>query len=100
MAKTLPTQVEDDIARFDISFLQEYRHRKLFTTVQGYMGLAPSTAREGDLVCVLLGGDVPFILRPSKSNYSLIGESYVHGIMDGERSQDVNAFEFEDFDII
>jgi len=76
MAKTLPTQVEDDIARFDISFLQGYRHRKLFTTVQGYMGLAPSTAREGDLVCVLLGGDVPFILRPSKSNYSLIGESY------------------------
>ncbi|PMD28931.1 hypothetical protein L207DRAFT_380461, partial [Hyaloscypha variabilis F] len=64
--------------------------RKLFTTVQGYMGLAPSTAREGDLVCVLLGGDVPFILRPSKSNYSLIGESYVHGIMDGEKIQDVN----------
>jgi hypothetical protein len=73
--KILP-QFEDDIASFDISFLQECRHRRLFITVQGYMGLAPPTAREGDLVCVLLGGDVPFILRPSNSNYLLIGESY------------------------
>ena len=75
-AEVLSAQFEDDIARFDISLLQECRHRRLFITVQGYMGLAPPTAREGDLVCVLLGGDVPFILRPSNSNYSLIGESY------------------------
>lgn len=75
-AKMLSVQLEDDITRFDISFLQECRHRRLFITTQGYIGLAPEAAREGDFVCVLLGGDVPFILRPSNSNYLLIGESY------------------------
>ncbi len=35
-----------------------------------------STVRDRDVVCVLLGGDVPFIIKLSKSNYSLVGESY------------------------
>jgi hypothetical protein len=39
----------------------------------------------GDIVCVLLGGDVPFISRPKpQGHYTLIGECYVSGIMRGE----------------
>lgn len=38
----------------------------------------------GDIVCVLFGAQVPFILRRKDSRYQLVGESYVHGIMYGE----------------
>lgn len=49
-------------------------------------GLAPKEAEEGDLVCILFGCTVPVILRPIEGLglYKLVGESYVHGVMDGE----------------
>jgi hypothetical protein len=60
--------------------------RSFFVTEKGYMGLGPFNMEEGDLVYVLAGGQVPFILRPevSPDGFWLVGESYVHGIMDGE----------------
>lgn len=63
--------------------------RSFFVTEKGYMGLSPADTREGDLIYVLAGGQVPFILRPimSKGGYSLVGESYINGIMDGEATE-------------
>ena len=63
--------------------------RRLFTTSKGYIGLGPSTLREGDLVCVLFGGIVPFTLRQEDGVYRLIGESYVHGLMHGEAIEEM-----------
>lgn len=60
------------------------RGRVLFTTTNGYVGLAPHGTREGDLVFVILGADVPLVLRPYDDGYELIGETYVQGVMDGE----------------
>lgn len=34
--------------------------RKLFITRKGYLGLGPGALQEGDVVCVLFGGIVPF----------------------------------------
>jgi hypothetical protein len=48
----------------------------------------------GDIVCVLLGGSVPYIVRPKDDSYILIGEAYVHGIMDGEVLEAVNRGEY------
>ena len=71
--------------------------RRFFTTVSGYMGLAPATAQSGDKICLLLGGQVPYILREEENHYKLVGESYVHGIMRGEALQgtenDIRDFE-------
>lgn len=59
--------------------------RQFFMSEKGYMGLAPITTRAGDAVCILFGGQVPFILRERDDfGHSMIGECYVHGIMDGE----------------
>lgn len=56
-----------------------------FRTNKGYIGLGPASAEEGDLVVVILGCEVPFLLRKEDGgNYRLIGEAYVHGIMFGE----------------
>ena len=49
-----------------------------------FIGIALSTVREGDCICVLLGGDVPYVLRPEGENWHFVSEAYVHGIMDGE----------------
>jgi hypothetical protein len=38
-----------------------------------------------DLIVILLGSDVPFILRyVDNDQYRLVGEAYVHGVMQGE----------------
>ncbi|KAF4632697.1 hypothetical protein G7Y89_g5429 [Cudoniella acicularis] len=39
------------------------RSRKLFGTKERYIGVGDITLEKGDLVCVLLGGKTPFILR-------------------------------------
>jgi hypothetical protein len=61
------------------------RGRQLFGTEKGYIGIGDITLEIGDLVCVLIGGKTPFILRPVVGGkYRFIGECYVHGIMFGE----------------
>lgn len=70
--------------------------RCLYITENGYLGLGPIEARVGDGVYDLLGGDVPFVLRETENSeeFTLLGDSYVHGIMDGELwepSQDENG---------
>ncbi len=61
--------------------------RRPFLTVKGNVGLGPSVLQEQDLVCVLFGCMVPFILRKQGNRYRLVGECYVHGIMKGEAIQ-------------
>ncbi|VUC23018.1 unnamed protein product [Clonostachys rosea] len=64
-----------------------------FVAEDGSSGLCPWTAREGDLVALLDGGDVPYLLRNSDSVdgrnlYEFVGECYVEGIMHGEYQRD------------
>jgi hypothetical protein len=40
-----------------------------------------------DIVVVLFGCIMPFVLRPHGIEYKLVGEAYVHGIMKGEAIQ-------------
>lgn len=50
------------------------------------MGIAPPLAREGDIVCVLLGCHTPMVLRPHGENvFRIVGECcYTLGISEGE----------------
>jgi hypothetical protein len=85
--------------------------RKFFLTKKGFFGLGPGALMEGDFVAVLLGADVPFVIRevvgdeegsleereranmpiPMDRKFHLIGECYVDGLMQG---QGVKGFEF------
>ncbi|OCK72955.1 hypothetical protein K432DRAFT_340879, partial [Lepidopterella palustris CBS 459.81] len=59
--------------------------RKFFVTKRGYFGLAPKEAKTGDRITVLFGLDVPLVCRKKEdSGYKVVGESYVHGLMEGE----------------
>jgi hypothetical protein len=78
----------------------ELMGRDVFVTDNGYLVLGPRDARVNDLVCVLLGGQVPFVLRLESGTFRLLGEGYVHGIMDGEAMGIVGEEAYEDFSLV
>ena len=65
--------------------------RCYFSTEKSYLGLGPIGTREGDLICVLFGSNVPHVLRENNGEYILIGEAYIHGFMDGEAMEQLEA---------
>jgi hypothetical protein len=68
-----------------IQILNSTTRQRLYITDTGYIGLAHQSCVRGDQVYLLMGGDMPFILRKlSTGSFHFKGESYVHGIMDGE----------------
>lgn len=74
--------------------------RNVCATAGGRMGLVSCETLPDDIVCVFLGGEVPFILRPTGDGlFKLVGECYIHGIMDGEVLSQENLA-YDDFQII
>ena len=69
---------------FSKMWQQSGLHKRFFITDNGYMGMGPAGMREGDITAVFTGGSVPFILRPFKDGFHIIGSCYIHGIMNGE----------------
>lgn len=66
-----------------------------------FWGLGPPDAQVGDIACILFGCSVPVILRPhpgQEKHFTLVGESYIHGLMEGEAltGRDKKTWEFED----
>lgn len=75
-------------------------HRSFVVTERGYLGLGRNSMQPGDVVCVLRGGNVPFILRKKGDRYyELVGEAYVHGIMDGSFVRKSRKEELKEFRI-
>ncbi|KAF5611714.1 heterokaryon incompatibility (het-6OR allele) [Fusarium subglutinans] len=67
--------------------------RRVFLTDEGHIGLGFSSALEGDSVWVVSACPVPLVMRPrADGTYQIIGDSYVHGIMEGEGVKD-NSWE-------
>ena len=61
--------------------------RRMYSTKEGYLCLGPAGIVPGDIVSILATASVrvPLILRRTNDgNYVFMGETYVHGIMDGE----------------
>ena len=86
---------------FDIAIGRHYKGRCLFRTKTGYLGLGPKAVEPRDEVWLVSGARTPLILRRLSSrdwrsavrdvfvqqkhsnSRTFIGESYVHGIMNG-----------------
>jgi hypothetical protein len=59
--------------------------RTWFLTSRSHVGCGPALMQVGDVVAVLFGARVPFVLRQQQDGrYRLIGDCYVHRMMDGE----------------
>ena len=104
------TRFDDDavaqaILEYDTCVSDTMFNRKFFIASQGqhmYMGTALGTLREGDCLCILLGGDTPFLLQRHGSLWRFVAEAYVYGIMDGEAMEQTKkeGFRYEDFTIV
>lgn len=79
-----------DAARvFEQDVLRMAQNRRFSSTKRGHIGWVPGNARKGDRIVVVFGASVPLIVRPVERDvggrcFQLIGEAYVHGLMNGE----------------
>ncbi|KAH8586696.1 heterokaryon incompatibility protein-domain-containing protein [Bisporella sp. PMI_857] len=74
---------------------------RLAVTKNSYFGLVPLLTEVGDRICILNGGAAPFVLMERKrpeTGYRLIGECYIHGIMNGEAFR-TNCWKEQDISI-
>jgi hypothetical protein len=67
-----------------LEVLERSLRRKIIISKKGYVGLGHAQCQVGDQICLLGGCSVPVILRELGMNHIVIGEAYVHGIMNGE----------------
>ncbi|KAH7310200.1 heterokaryon incompatibility protein-domain-containing protein [Rhexocercosporidium sp. MPI-PUGE-AT-0058] len=84
--------VESLIMPFMYYFDDVYDGRRLFKTAKGFLGVGADSLDVGDVIMLVSGADVPYILRPvagKEKTYLLIGEAYIHGIMQGEAMKDL-----------
>lgn len=83
-------------ARQKQAFTLATENRRFFVTDNGVlMGLGPSEARLDDVVALLCGAHTATILRRiagedevEREEYVVVGEAYVHGVMNGEAFKD------------
>ncbi|KAI0913655.1 heterokaryon incompatibility protein-domain-containing protein [Ustulina deusta] len=73
-----------DPGRFHDAFVRACTDKRFFITQDGRMGIGPEFMKENDDIVILFGAKVPFLVRRLGSRYSLIGECYVAGMMNGE----------------
>ncbi|OPB46547.1 hypothetical protein A0O28_0066680 [Trichoderma guizhouense] len=64
------------------------RLRRLFVTSNGHFCIGPSKTQVGDIVSVIVGCNLPIVIRPSGSCFKVVGEAYVHNYMAGEVLKD------------
>jgi hypothetical protein len=62
-------------------------YRAFLRTSQGWKGVASQVVESGDMLVVLFGSRVPFILRRHGIFYRLVSDCYIHGLMNGEAIQ-------------
>lgn len=78
-------------------FLEGSYGRRLGRAANGYLCLVPAAAEVGDKVILARGGRVPLVVREDGGTgyWRLVGEAYVHGIMDGEAWEEDKCKEFQ-----
>jgi hypothetical protein len=60
--------------------------RRIFYTSEGYFGIGPGSMQKDDIVVVLNGATIPYVLRPMKirNEFKLVESCYIHDVMDGK----------------
>ena len=96
----LPEAASEDILQWyrnygepfkaSVDAFNNHQQSNFFTTSSGRFGLGQSGVAPGDMLCILFGGRVVYILRDFGAYQKLVGCAYVHGVMDGELSSQLN----------
>lgn len=65
-----------------IDNMDTFRLKQLAVSERGYFCLVPSIVKVHDVVAIVKGYDMPVVLRPVGGDYVLLGDCYVHGMME------------------
>ena len=95
--KTGGVASDPKVNHYNGSVTANFQYRRFIRTSKGFIGVAAQRCLVGDLIVVLAGGRVPYVLRQmppretdsnglgySGTRYQILGDAYVHGIMHGE----------------
>ena len=74
----------DEAWPFAAALGRTQRGRRLCWTQRGYVGTATHDTEEGDLIVLFEGFRMPFVLRRKEDKFQIVGDCYIHGIMDGD----------------
>jgi hypothetical protein len=87
------TAFDTDVDKFSQAYIVATIDKRLAKTSKNNLALVPETTQEGDVIAILAGGRVPYVLRPALTKndddascrlYTFVGDAYVYGIMDGQ----------------
>jgi hypothetical protein len=94
-----PKEENPFMEAFVSAVIRASNNRRLCITSNGYMVLASAKAKESDLICILLGGQTPFVLRRRNGQHYLVGACYVHWMMDGQAMKELQKgkYHLQDF---
>lgn len=82
----------DEIDLIDVSIGRWAARRRFCVTKEGHYGWVPEISELGDVIFVIRGARVPFVLRrQGGSQHLLIGEAWVQGFMEGEALEKGNG---------
>ncbi|KAK2768178.1 hypothetical protein FQN54_000030 [Arachnomyces sp. PD_36] len=89
---------------FFAAMSMRYANRRLYITNEKYIGLGPISLKAGDSVWIIPGAGGPFVLRPCGGDgeggrFLLIGETYVHGVMNGEAAEGMGRGDLEEIEL-
>lgn len=71
-----------------IGRLNRMQDSRPFRLDTDYVGMCPMEAKIDDVLVVFLGAHVPYVLRPNGDAWTLVGEAFAFGAMDGEAMAD------------
>ena len=99
MDPTTNSEKEATAAMLSVSLMMN--RRRLFISEENLSGLGPWNAIDGDVICILLGCRFPVVLRKATDHFTLIGEAYVHGYMNGKAMAELShgKYELDTFEI-
>ncbi len=75
--------------------LNSLEHGRFFRSMKGYIGIAELRTHDEDHICVLLGANIPLMLRQVDDHFVLVGQAYVKGLMYGEAIEMMKRDELE-----
>ncbi|KAJ3545871.1 hypothetical protein NM208_g2285 [Fusarium decemcellulare] len=88
---TLAKSCKQVIQDFDELVRDTSERRRFIVTSGGQIGFGPEEAERGDVVVIIPGGKVPYVLRRVEDSgsgtekYRLLGDAFINGVMAGEK---------------
>ncbi|KAF2851515.1 hypothetical protein T440DRAFT_467770 [Plenodomus tracheiphilus IPT5] len=99
---------------FRMALDHKLHSRRLARTEKDYLALVPAGSEVGDAVWLLQGARVPFIMRRARNtemhgesapterskSWEVVGDAYVHGVMQGEVWKHILEEQLENIDLV